>query len=188
MYTYTSLRLVHHPNIALDFYNVGEGSSRIRLLEHCFDSSNSQRRKLTFCYPPIELNGVIHIPPGSGLYLEVEGCSDPIRDAEKSSTLNVQTVTLAKNPSLLSSVYEDMPLELTYYVVVTSLPSIEDLLGWGRRGLAWRAGILKDDIESCLDMLLLGYVSNKPPLPFVSLLILFIITLTRYPFLTMQLE
>jgi hypothetical protein len=150
------------------------------MLEIWLQSGNSQRRNLTFCYPPIEKDGLVHFPTGSTLHLEVEGCFDPVRDSKERSTLNVQTVTvsLPKDVSRLRSVYEDMPPELTYHVVPSSLPSIEKLLHWGRQGLILRAEFLNDDIESCLDMLLLAYMSQNPPLPLVSLSIIVLIDLS----------
>jgi hypothetical protein len=102
------------------------------------------------------------------MHLEVEGCFDVTRDSAASSTLEIVTVSAPKTAQRLTSVYDDIPQELTYYVVPNSIPSIEKLLIWGAEGLIWRARILKDDIESCLDMLLLQYARHMPQLPLVS--------------------
>jgi hypothetical protein len=154
-------------NLRLDFFNARPGSSRHRLLDIWLGSSNAERRKLYFCYPPIEVDGMPRTSD-SRLCLRVQGCADPTIKEEQRSQLDVHTVPNPKDINHPSSVYDDVPPQLTYHVVKDSLPSIEALFKWGRQGLIWRAGILEDDIESSLDMLLMRYASHNPPLPLVS--------------------
>ncbi|KAF2428804.1 hypothetical protein EJ08DRAFT_662194 [Tothia fuscella] len=148
----------------IDFFNSNDNSSRFRLLRLWYNSQNSNRWNLSFCFPPLESNGITYVWTGKRMQLAVQGCSDPTIDSTKRPTLDVVTVPRPKEHTRLAHVYDNLPSDFTYYIA-GPLPTIDTLLKWGEQGLIWRADILADDVECCLDMLLLAYRDHNPALP-----------------------
>jgi hypothetical protein len=134
-------------------------------------SSHLNTRKITLTESPIYINDTLYRPLTCRKFqVEIGTLPELTETAESWSKLDEEWCFARIDSPFGWGLCEPSRELQVYYIVPGSLPSISDLIEFGASGIFERASILKGDVESCIDALLLAYLQHSPRLPLVSFL------------------